>query len=70
MKIKLHGILRNYQNTKLANTIIHFLSQAPILGYFFHKDLVSEYEAKSGINLAINSISYLYDFLKKIIHKF
>ena len=68
MKIKLHGILRNYQNTKLANTIIHFLSQVPILGYFFHKDLVSEYEAKSGINLAINSISYLYDFLKKIIY--
>ena len=46
MKTNIHKILTNYRNTKITNSFIHFLSQAPILKKFFNKDLVEEYEEK------------------------
>ena len=68
MKRSLHSILRNFDNTRTTNEFIHFLSKAPIFSHFFNKDLVGEYEAKSGINLVVNSFSYLFDFIKKVIY--
>ncbi|MBR2067707.1 MAG: hypothetical protein IJ875_05555, partial [Solobacterium sp.] len=54
--------------SKSANQFLYFLSHAPIFKRFFHADLVGEYEAKSGISLALRSIGYLYAFLKKVFY--
>lgn len=68
MKSSLHNKLKKYENIQLTNQFLYKITTTPILEYFFHKDLVAEYEAKEGINIAINSIMYLVDLFKKIVY--
>lgn len=62
--IKLHNFIQKFNLNITVNQFIYFLSHAFLLSHFFNEDLTSEYEAKSGINLAFYSFQFLYKVLK------
>lgn len=65
--IKLHNFIQKFNLNISVNQFIYYLSHAFILSHFFNEDLVSEYEAKSGINLAFYSLSFIFKVLKYLV---
>lgn len=60
--------VNKYISDRKTNALIYILSKAPILEFFFHEDLVSEYVAKEGISMALHSLSYGFALTKKIMY--
>ncbi|MBR0138255.1 MAG: hypothetical protein IJM15_07580 [Erysipelotrichaceae bacterium] len=64
----LYHKINKYKSDRKANSLIFILSHMPVAEFFFHEDLVSEYTAKEGISMAVNSLSYFMTLTKKIIY--
>ena len=57
--LKAYFYIKKFDAIQNINKFIYFLTRNVIFSHFFHSDLTSEYEAKSGICLTLNTLKFL-----------
>ena len=57
--LKAYFYIKKFDAIQNINKFIYFLTRNVIFSHFFHSDLTSEYEAKSGICLTLNTLKFI-----------
>lgn len=65
--LKTYFYIKKLDTIQNINKFIYFLSHNAIFSHFFHDDLTSEYEAKSGICLTLNTLKFIKNMLVYLI---
>lgn len=68
MKNSISAEIRHLDLLQQSNAIMYFLYSAFGFRKFFHSDLVREYEAKEGVELAVNAYNFMRKLTRKIIY--
>ncbi len=68
MRKSLSAKIRQFDLLQQSNSFMYFLYSSFLFRKFFHSDLVREYEAKEGIELAFNSYNFLNILTRKIFY--
>ena len=57
--LKAYFYIKKFDAIQNINKFIYLLTRNVIFSHFFHSDLTSEYEAKSGICLTLNTLKFI-----------